>query len=451
MAETRDIGVLGGGVAGLALSALLAARGHHVTVYELGRAGGKLRRIQVGGLTFDTGPSLFTFPEVWQTYLARLHEADPLALTPLPGGFGVHHTPFGALPLPVPPDHLLYAEWQRYVEAAAPLRPHLTALLTTPPRLRDPVFRTASHSLFRVTAPHLSAQQWLRSRSLPARLLHALSTHALNAGLAPQDAPALYALIPALVGHDVFRPTAGMGALLDHLVAFGRARGVCLREDTPVARVRKQAVTLGGGETAHHDLLISAMDPARLAVLRGEKMRSPVARRTVGGLAVYAALPAPAPWPATSVVPPSNFGAFRRAVRAGALPPDTLSLIHADGPRLAILLTVPAMGEDLTPEHPWVQAQLARVERTLGSPGVLKTVLDMRALSPAHYALGGHPGGALYGAALAPWRGGPLHPQPYRLKDRLWQVGTGVHPGGGLPAVLGGVLMVDRLLQERGI
>ncbi|MDL2344754.1 NAD(P)/FAD-dependent oxidoreductase, partial [Deinococcus sp. MIMF12] len=68
-----------------------------------------------------------------------------------------------------------------------------------------------------------------------------------------------------------------------------------------------------------------------------------------------------------------------------------------------------------------------------------------------HYAAGGHPGGAIYGAALPAWRGGPLHPQPYRLRPRLWQVGTGVHPGGGIPAILGGALIVDRRMgQESG-
>ncbi|MCD0161634.1 NAD(P)/FAD-dependent oxidoreductase, partial [Deinococcus sp. 6YEL10] len=51
---------------------------------------------------------------------------------------------------------------------------------------------------------------------------------------------------------------------------------------------------------------------------------------------------------------------------------------------------------------------------------------------------------------LPAWRGGPLHPQPYRLTPDLWQVGTGVHPGGGLPAILGGALIVDRLLRGAG-
>ncbi|MFC5848925.1 phytoene desaturase family protein [Deinococcus petrolearius] len=446
----RSAGILGGGVAGLTLGALLAARGHQVTVYERDRAGGKLRREEVGGLSFDTGPSLFTFPEVWRAVLARLGEPDPLDLRPLPGGLGLHHTPHGTVPLPVPPGHPLRGEWTRYLAAAAPLRPHLGTLLTTPPRLRDPTFRRASAALFGVTGAHLTAEGWLRARHFPPALAHALRTHALNAGLPPQDAPALYALIPALVGAEVLRPAGGLGALLDALLAFLAARGARVREGMEVRAVTGQSLRMADGETARHDLLVSALDPARLAALRGRPVASPPGRRTVAGVALYAALPAAAPLPATSVLPPGSFAAFRAAMRAGALPPDTLTLVHAEGRRLAMLLTAPATGQPYGPEHPWVRAQIARAERTLGVPGLLATAREVRSLSPAHYAAGGHPGGAIYGAALASWRGGPLHPQPYRLGPGLWQVGSGVHPGGGLPAVLGGALIVDRLLRESG-
>ncbi|MFD1730640.1 hypothetical protein ACFSC4_05465 [Deinococcus malanensis] len=37
-----------------------------------------------------------------------------------------------------------------------------------------------------------------------------------------------------------------MGALLDHLIAFGQARGVRLREDTAVVSVKGPTATLDG-------------------------------------------------------------------------------------------------------------------------------------------------------------------------------------------------------------
>ena len=155
---SRSVGLLGGGLAGLALAALLAQGGWAVTVYEAGALGGKLSRLRVGGLEFSTGPSLFTFPGVWHRYLAALREADGLELQPLSGGLGEHRTPFGALPLPVPPEHPLFGEWQRYVPVVRPLRPHLETLLTTPPRLTDAPFLRASAQVGRVLGPHPRAE-----------------------------------------------------------------------------------------------------------------------------------------------------------------------------------------------------------------------------------------------------------------------------------------------------
>ncbi|WP_407539387.1 NAD(P)/FAD-dependent oxidoreductase [Deinococcus radiomollis] len=426
----------------MTVAALLAQRGLAVTVYEAQVPGGKLRRFQHAGLSFDTGPSLFTFPGVWRKVLSRLGERDPLDLRPLPGGLGVHHTPFGSVPLPVQEGHPLYLHWRRYVHEVSPLKPHVETLLTTPPRLHSAAFLRASSALGRVTFPHASAEGWLRSRRFPPALHHALAVHSLNAGVGPGQGSVLYALLPALMAGEVSRPASGMGALTDALLAFCAARGVTVFPETPVNDLRG---------LAHHDRIVSAVDPSRLARLLGRPV--PVAPMTVSGVALYSRLPAHLVGllPATSVITPSDYAQFASSLAARALPPDTLALVHADADllqesRLALLLTAPASGQIYTVDHPWVRGQVKRVEETLGVSGLLTG--EVLALTPKYFAQGGATGGAIYGRAWPAWRAGPFHPEPYRLSGRLWQVGTGVHPGGGLPAVLGGALIVDELMNR---
>ncbi|GAA3994862.1 NAD(P)/FAD-dependent oxidoreductase [Deinococcus rubellus] len=444
---SHSIGILGGGLAGLSLAALLAEAGHAVTLYESGELGGKLGRLEVGGLTFSTGPSLFTFPGVWRRYLAVLGEADGLDLQLLPGGLGLHHTPFGTVPLP--PGHPLSGEWDRYVALVRPLRLHIETLLTTPPRLSDPAFLKASAALGRVLGSHLTAERWTDAQRFSPLLAHALKTHALNAGLSPHDAPALYALLPALIADEVSRPAGGMAALLDELIRLCQVRGVRLRPHTPVTGLEGSRATVQlRGETVPHDLIVSALDPARRAGLSGKTIKPQA--RTVSGMAIYAAFADAVPLPATSIVAPTSFATFRQAMRANALPPDTLALVHAEGRRLALLLTVPATGQRQSLTDVWVRGQVARAEAVLGVPGLLDSALAVHALGPEYYTALGTPGGSIYGAANPFWRAGPFHPQPYRVSKRLWQVGTAVHPGGGIPAILGGALIVARLIQQKG-
>ena len=60
-----NVNIVGAGVAGLAMAIRLAARGHHVTVFERSdKPGGKLNTREWEGFRWDTGPSLFTLPDL---------------------------------------------------------------------------------------------------------------------------------------------------------------------------------------------------------------------------------------------------------------------------------------------------------------------------------------------------------------------------------------------------
>ncbi|MBR06309.1 MAG: phytoene dehydrogenase [Rickettsiales bacterium] len=57
------VGIIGSGIAGIAIAIRLAKKGNHVEVFEAtDNPGGKLSEIKLGNYRFDAGPSLFTLP-----------------------------------------------------------------------------------------------------------------------------------------------------------------------------------------------------------------------------------------------------------------------------------------------------------------------------------------------------------------------------------------------------
>lgn len=136
---------------------------------------------------------------------------------------------------------------------------------------------------------------------------------------------------------------------------------------------------------------------------------------------------------------------FVNQYRAGEVYPNARSTV-------GILLTAPADGGHYTVEHPFVRREVDRVSAAMGLDGPLTDLLDEQmVLDPQYYGGGGEPRGALYGAARPPWLSGPFHRPSYNDPWRpwLWRVGASVHPGGGIPAVVGGAMIaVTRLLKS---
>jgi len=69
--------IVGAGVSGIATALRLRAKGYDVHVFEASSApGGKMKEISSNGYRFDTGPSLFTMPDLVDE-LFKLHNEDP--------------------------------------------------------------------------------------------------------------------------------------------------------------------------------------------------------------------------------------------------------------------------------------------------------------------------------------------------------------------------------------
>ncbi|SMY13041.1 phytoene desaturase family protein [Brevibacterium jeotgali] len=98
--------VIGGGVSGLAAAVLAARSGHSVDLLERGeQVGGRACRHESAGFTFDTGPSWYLMPEVFDRFLQMCgttagEELDLVGLDPGYRVFGPTATGFDAVDVP---------------------------------------------------------------------------------------------------------------------------------------------------------------------------------------------------------------------------------------------------------------------------------------------------------------------------------------------------------------
>jgi phytoene desaturase len=463
---TQRITVIGGGLGGLAAAALLARAGHTVTLLE-GQEwlGGKSRRIEVAGQRIDTGPSLVTFPDVWKQVLAAWDSAGggppaasiaDVTLERLPE-VGRYYFRGDQANLPVEPGHAWHDAWQRFQREHGGLGPAITTLLTHDPW--DPAILSAGRELLSRYGFRLTTQAYLDGLDwMPAELKEIIAIHTLNAGVAPNQTLALYATMAAVMAQDgVWVPRGGVYEIARGLENLARHAGVTLRTSEPVVSVKKGRVTTNQA-TYVSDYVVSALDGGILERLMGKPATRPPARLSCSGVAVFGVLDEelPADVVTHSVMMPGHSKELFDALGKRERPKETMAFLNYyragqiypnDRPVAALLLTAPPDGKPCDIDDPFVQSESRRFSDVLGlERSITDMMVDHTVLHPEYFAGFGAVGGALYGEPAPWWRSGPFHSPPYNSPRTpwLWRVGSSVHPGGGIPAVLGGVLISTR-------
>ncbi|WP_407691041.1 phytoene desaturase family protein [Rubrobacter marinus] len=436
--------------------------------------GGKSRRIEVGGQRMDTGPSLVTFPGVWEELLRRwdglgdgresAREVTGLKLRRL-GEVGRYYYRGKVCSLPVEEGHPWRAAWERFEDIHGGLGPEVTSLLTADPLDRGTL--PALLKLLRVYGAKLTTRGYLDAlRWLPEGLREVIAIHTLNAGVGPDRTPALYASMPAIMARDgVWVPEGGVYEIPRALENLARAAGVEIHTGEPVTAIRQGRVLTEGAEYPA-DAVVSGLDAGVLEEkLAPHRHKARPGKLSCSGVAIYAALREELPESVAThgVVLPGDPRVLYRSLEAREEPEETMAFVNYyrpgevypnDGGTLALLLTAPPNGRAYGLESPFVERELGRLGREIGLSRPIEEYLgEHEILHPRYFEGRGAPGGALYGEVRPFWRSGPFHSPRYNDRRRpwLWRVGASVHPGGGIPAVLGGAMIsTTRLLRSLG-
>ena len=456
--------VLGAGLSGLASAALLARAGHEVTVLERHDwLGGKSRRVTVVGQIMDTGPALVTFTGVWDKLLESYdslgqkqsktaREIADLEFVKL-NELGRYYYKDEVTDLPVKPDHKWFEPWQRFEKEHAPLTEPITQLLTKlpldPKALPSLAKIQKRYGIRLTTSWYLNALKWL-----PQDLKDIIAIHTLNAGIAPSKTLALYASMTAVMATDGIRvPVGGVNEIAQSLGKLATAAGVTINFNEEITSIKKQSVeTKNGFFTA--DYIVSSLDPQVFKSLMTGKPALPARMRSCSGIAIYGVLAKPLPKNTVthSVVMPDDPNDLYKKLEGNRLPNQTMAFVNYykaqeiypnNKPTVAVLLTAPADGGNYDIQHPWVKQEITRISNKLGLKKPITDLFeDHIVLDPAYFGSWGAPGGALYGATKPVWQSGPFHNPQYMnpLRPWLYRVGASVHPGGGIPAVLGGAM-----------
>ncbi len=277
---TDSVVVVGAGLAGLSAALRLAGAGRAVTVVERESVpGGRAGIIHDSGYAFDTGPTVLTMPDLLQDALDCVGEqlTDWLELLPVNPLYRATFPDGSTLDVKADVDEMsaevervcgpAEAEgYRRFVTFVAKLyrlemANFIDRNLDSPFDLvRPSLARLVALGGFRRLAPKVA--QYLKD----PRTQRVLSFQAMYAGLSPQDALAIYAVISYMDSvAGVYFPRGGMHAVPRALAAAAEKHGVSFRYDTEVTRVevahgRATAVLTAGGERIPADAVVLTAD-----------------------------------------------------------------------------------------------------------------------------------------------------------------------------------------------
>jgi phytoene desaturase len=484
--RTERVVVVGAGLAGLATALRLRGAGREVTVVERAPGpGGRAGRVDRGGYALDTGPSVFTAPEIVADTLAAVGEKleDRLTLVRLETTYRAQYADGSHLDVHADPEAFAAevaglcgpaeaAALRRYLADLAELyRLQLSTFidrnLDSPLDLLGPELVTlARRGGFGRLSRHVEKY------FTDDRLRRLFSFQALYAGVSPFRAIAAYAVIAQLdIGAGVWHPMGGIAAVPSALAAAAADAGVAFRYGAPVGELetsgqRVSAVRLADGDRLPADAVVVTTDQPWRLVPGLRPPRRPVYSPSCVALHVGVRTGLAGQAHHAISFGKSWRGVFDELTRQGrpmtdpsllvSMPSRTdRSLAPEGGQVLSIVAPTPNLDRrsggnpdlDWTTLGPRYRDELLTTLEARGWSGLTGAVEVEEMATPLDWAAQGMAAGTPFALAHTFGQTGPFRPStlPRRGPENVVLAGSSVQPGVGVPMVL----ISGRLAAER--
>jgi len=485
--KTDHVVIVGAGLAGLSAALRLAGAGRKVTVVERESVpGGRNGLLKKDGYAFDTGPSVLTMPDLISDALACVGEdiKDWLELVPLEPLYRAFYHDGSTLDVHAdtnrmqaeiektigPEEALGYGKYVEFVTKLYKyeMKDFIDRNIDSPLNLLTPnLAKLVALGGFRRLAPKVN--QFLKD----PRTRKVYSFQAMYAGVSPQQALAIYAVIAYMDSvNGVFFPKGGMHAVPRALAGAAAKHGVEFKYNTTVTSIehsngRATAVITDTQERIECDVVVLNPDlPVAWRELLGRTPPS-VKRLTYSPSCVTLLVGSNKKYDHLAHhnihFGQSWDGVFDELINKKVLMTDPSLLVTVpthDDPTLApsgkssyyILFPTPNLDADIdwTKRASTYRDEMLRVMEKRGYNGFIDSIEVEKMTTPLDWEKQGMESGAPFASAHTFFQTGPFRPSNLAKGfENVVFAGSGTQPGVGVPMVLiSGRLAAERIVGQ---